>query len=74
LYAHCRDRVSLGEDRQAKADLCVVIVIIFRVSGAGRTTVGKLLARELGWHFLEADDFHPAGNVEKMRGGSSSDR
>jgi gluconokinase len=31
--------------------------------------VGKLLARKPGWHFLEADDFHPAANVEKMRGG-----
>jgi gluconokinase len=46
-----------------------VIVIIFGVSGAGKTTVGKLLARKPGWHFLEADDFHPAANVEKMRGG-----
>jgi gluconokinase len=44
-----------------------VIVIIFGISGAGKTTVGKLLARKLGWHFLEADDFHPAANVEKMR-------
>jgi gluconokinase len=43
-----------------------VILIIFGVSGVGKTTAGKLLARELGWHFLEADDFHPA-NVEKMR-------
>jgi len=46
-----------------------VIVIIFGVSGAGKTTVGKLLARELGWHFLEADDFHPAANIKKMRSG-----
>jgi gluconokinase len=46
-----------------------VIVIIFGVSGAGKTTVGKLLARERGWHFLEADDFHPAANIEKMRSG-----
>ena len=46
-----------------------MIVIVFGVSGAGKTTVGKLLARKLGWHFLEADDFHPAANVEKMRGG-----
>jgi carbohydrate kinase (thermoresistant glucokinase family) len=46
-----------------------VIVIIFGVSGAGKTTVGKLLARKLSWHFLEADDFHPAANVEKMRDG-----
>jgi gluconokinase len=48
-----------------------VIVIIFGVSGAGKTTVGKLLARELGWRFVEADDFHPAANVEKMRSGHS---
>jgi gluconokinase len=48
-----------------------VIVIIFGVSGAGKTTVGKLLARELGWHFLEADDFHPEANIEKMRNGHS---
>ena len=46
-----------------------MIVIIFGVSGAGKTTVGKLLARELGWSFIEADDFHPAANVEKMRSG-----
>jgi gluconokinase len=46
-----------------------VIVIICGVSGVGKTTVGKLLARELGWHFLEADDFHPAANIEKMHRG-----
>jgi len=46
-----------------------VIVIIFGVSGAGKTTVGKLLACELGWRFIEGDDFHPAANIEKMRSG-----
>jgi gluconokinase len=46
-----------------------VIVIIFGVSGAGKTTVGKLLAHELGWRFIEADDFHSAANIEKMRSG-----
>jgi gluconokinase len=46
-----------------------VIVIVFGVSGAGKTTIGKLLARELGSHFVEADDFHPAANIEKMRSG-----
>jgi gluconokinase len=46
-----------------------VIVIVFGVSGAGKTTIGKLLAKRLGWRFLEADDFHPRGNIEKMRAG-----
>src|SRR3954465_2853160 len=46
-----------------------MVIIIFGVSGAGKTTVGKLLARELGWSFIEADDFHPAANIEKMRSG-----
>jgi gluconokinase len=46
-----------------------VIVIVFGVSGAGKTTVGKLLAREIGWRFIEADDFHPVTNIEKMRSG-----
>jgi gluconokinase len=46
-----------------------VIVVVFGVSGAGKTTVGELLARELGWRFLEADDFHPPENIEKMRSG-----
>ena len=48
-----------------------MIVVIFGVSGAGKTTVGKLLAQELGWQFIEADDFHPETNVEKMRSGQA---
>jgi gluconokinase len=46
-----------------------VIVIVFGVSGGGKTTIGKLLADELGWQFYEADDFHPRSNIEKMRRG-----
>ena len=54
-----------------------MIVIIFGVSGTGKTTVGKLLAREFGWRFIEADDFHSAANIKKMRSGhplTDSDR
>ena len=47
------------------------MIIIFGVSGAGKTTVGKLLAQQLGWRFLEADDFHPAANINKMRSGNA---
>jgi gluconokinase len=46
---------------------CAVVIIIFGVSGAGKTTVGELLARELAWQFYEADDFHSQANIEKMR-------
>jgi gluconokinase len=46
-----------------------VIIIIMGVSGCGKTTVGKLLAQRLGTEFLDADDFHPPANVEKMRNG-----
>jgi gluconokinase len=47
-----------------------VIVIVAGVSGSGKTTVGALLAGRLGWRFADADDFHPAANVAKMRAGS----
>jgi gluconokinase len=39
------------------------------VSGAGKTTVGQLLAAELGWDFADADDYHSTINIEKMREG-----
>jgi gluconokinase len=54
-----------------------MIVIVMGVVGAGKTTVGRLLAEQLGWEFADADDFHPPANVEKIRRGralSDSDR
>lgn len=39
------------------------------VTGAGKTTIGQLLATQLGWRFEDADDFHPPANIEKMRRG-----
>lgn len=38
-------------------------------TGCGKTTVGRLLAERLGWPFIDADDFHPPANVDKMRRG-----
>ena len=39
------------------------------VSGSGKTTVGALLAGCLGWRFADADAFHSAVAVAKMRAG-----
>jgi gluconokinase len=39
------------------------------VAGSGKTAVGEMLARRLGWSFRDGDDFHPARNREKMRSG-----
>ena len=36
-----------------------LLVILIGVSGAGKTTVGRLLAKDLGWPFYDGDDFHP---------------
>jgi len=46
-----------------------VVVIVMGVSGCGKTTVGRLLARKLGVPFYDADDFHPVSNREKMKNG-----
>jgi gluconokinase len=46
-----------------------MIVVLMGVSGSGKTAVGKVLARELGWTFIDADDYHPAANIDKMRRG-----
>ncbi|HEX4638322.1 MAG TPA: gluconokinase [Chthoniobacterales bacterium] len=46
-----------------------MVVIIFGVGGVGKTTIGELLAQELGWTFYDADDVHPSANVEKMKRG-----
>jgi gluconokinase len=46
-----------------------VIIILMGVSGAGKTTIGRKLAGELGWRFYEGDDFHSAASIQKMSQG-----
>ena len=36
------------------------------VSGCGKTTVGRALADQLEWTFIESDDFHSQSDIRKM--------
>ena len=45
-------------------------VVVMGVSGCGKTTVGGLVARELGVPFLDGDSLHPVANVAKMAAGT----
>ena len=46
-----------------------MMILVMGVAGAGKTTVGALLAERLGWRFLDADDFHSDASIAKMRQG-----
>ncbi len=45
------------------------VLVIMGVSGSGKTTIAVLLAELLGWELADADDFHSAASLEKMRNG-----
>ena len=46
-----------------------MIVLLMGVSGSGKSTIGRALATELSWPFLDADSLHPQANVAKMASG-----
>jgi len=43
-----------------------LIYIVAGVSGVGKTTIAQALSKELGLACLDADDFHPVANKDKM--------
>jgi gluconokinase len=45
------------------------VVIVMGVAGCGKSTIGALLAARNGGVFFDADDFHPAANIDKMASG-----
>jgi carbohydrate kinase (thermoresistant glucokinase family) len=46
------------------------VIVLMGVSGAAKTTVGRLLAGMIGAEFEEGDKFHPQANIAKMSGGT----
>jgi gluconokinase len=44
-------------------------IVVIGVAGAGKSTVGELLAARLNCPFRDADSFHPAANIAKMSRG-----
>jgi gluconokinase len=44
-------------------------LVLMGVSDSGKTSVGKLLSKILGWPFYDGDDFHSPENVRKMASG-----
>ena len=46
-----------------------MVILIMGVSGSGKTTVGRWVARSLGVPFVDGDDLHSRGNIAKMNRG-----
>lgn len=47
----------------------MIIVVVMGVSGCGKTTIGRRVAKVLQLPFLDADDLHPPANISKMKKG-----
>ena len=44
-------------------------VVVMGVAGTGKSTIGALLAADLGVELIEGDEHHPASNIEKLSSG-----
>ena len=45
-------------------------VVVMGVCGSGKTTVGRLLARDMAVSYVDGDDLHPPRNVALMAAGT----
>jgi gluconokinase len=45
------------------------LIVVMGVAGAGKTTVGRILAQQVGWTFVDADTYHSEENRAKLAAG-----
>lgn len=60
---------ATGTERMWAQDNKPLAIIVMGVSGSGKSSVGHALATRLQFTYIEGDDLHPPGNVEKMSKG-----
>ena len=58
-------RTTTGSNDEPRAPA----VIVFGVTGSGKSLIGKQLAQQLGWAFHDADDYHSPENLDKLKRG-----
>lgn len=46
-----------------------MVVVLFGVTGTGKTRIGRALAMALGWLFIDADDYHEEVNLKRLQQG-----
>ena len=54
----------------AQAAVAAGRVVVMGVSGCGKSTVGRAVAGQLGWRYIEGDELHPPENVARMAAGT----
>ena len=50
-------------------NFCKKVIFVMGVSGSGKSSIGRLLAKALSVSFIEGDDHHPVANIAKMSQG-----
>jgi gluconokinase len=64
-----KNQTASDKNQTAAPAQGVQVVIVLGVAGSGKSTIGRMLAQQLGWEFADADDFHtPQAKAKMSRG------
>src|SRR4051812_31864534 len=67
----CATNSAAMSNRKAESIVQPVsVLVVMGVSGCGKSTVAPILSAQLGWEYVDGDEFHPRSNVEKMHRGT----